>query len=89
MNAPWIELAAAVLRGVPRLPGALCRRRPELFDADDEDAADRAAAICRHCPALEPCGAWASTLRHNQRSGVLAGEFTPWVSHPSELKRRG
>ena len=88
MIAPWIEAVAAILRGTPRLPGALCRDRSEIFDAADEDTASRAAAICQHCPALQACGKWADTLRHNQASGVLAGEFRQWVSHPS-VGRKG
>jgi hypothetical protein len=88
VTAPWIELTAATVRGTPKLPGALCRQRPELFDGDDEETARLAAAICQRCPAFEPCRAWATTLRHNQRNGVLAGQHQPWVSHPSELRNR-
>jgi WhiB family transcriptional regulator, redox-sensing transcriptional regulator len=88
MTAPWIELTAAILRGTPRLEGALCRRRPELFDAEDDEAASRAAAICSQCPERKPCGAWADTLRHNQVNGVLAGELRLWVSHPSERRTK-
>jgi hypothetical protein len=88
MTAAWIELTAAIVRGTPKLSGALCRQWPELFDGDDEETADRAAAICQRCPALQACGEWAGGLRHNQRNGVIAGQFQPWVSHPSELRKR-
>lgn len=84
----WVELTAAILSGVPKLSGALCRRRPGLFDANDEVTADHAAAICRRCPALQACGEWAAGLRHNQSNGVIAGQLRPWVSHPSELQKR-
>ncbi len=83
MTAPWVELTAAILRGTPKLPGALCRRRSDLFDgADDQDARD-AAELCGRCPAREPCANWADTLRHNQINGVIAGQHREWISHPS------
>lgn len=87
MTAPWIELTAAILRGVPRLPGALCQRRSDLFDGDDDQAAQRAAELCHRCPAREPCGEWADRLAHNQIDGVIAGQRREWVSHPSVAKR--
>jgi WhiB family transcriptional regulator, redox-sensing transcriptional regulator len=34
--APWVELVAAIVRGMPRLPGALCRQRPLIFDAETD-----------------------------------------------------
>lgn len=83
MSAPWVELTAAILRGVPRLEGALCRRRAELFDGDDDQAARDAAELCGWCPAREPCAAWADRLAHNQAHGVIAGQHREWVSHPS------
>jgi len=83
VTAPWVEAVAAILAGVPRLEGALCRQRAELFDgADDQDARD-AVELCAHCPAREPCAAWADSLRHNQAHGVLAGQRRQWISHPS------
>jgi WhiB family transcriptional regulator, redox-sensing transcriptional regulator len=87
MSAPWVEAVAAILRGTPKLPGALCRDRSELFDGDNEDTAGRAAAICLRCPARRPCGAWANRLAHNQAHGVLAGEYREWVSHPSVARK--
>lgn len=85
----WPELVGAILRGVPSLPGALCRQRPGLFDGDDDETAEGAAAICRRCPALQACGARVDTLRHNQVNGVLAGQRREWISHPSEARKRG
>jgi Transcription factor WhiB len=81
MSAPWIELTAAIVRGTPRLPNALCRGRPELFDADDDETAAHAADVCHRCPDRLPCAAWADTLRHNQINGVLAGP-APAVGQP-------
>jgi hypothetical protein len=86
MSAPWVERTAAIVRGTPRLTDALCRGRVDLFDAEDTEAADRAAAICHQCPALQACGDWAATLRHNQAHGVLAAQHREWVSHPSETR---
>jgi WhiB family transcriptional regulator, redox-sensing transcriptional regulator len=87
MTAPWIEAVAAILRGVPRLEGALCRRRAELFDGNDDQDSRAAAELCGHCPARQPCAAWAETLRHNQINGIIAGQHRVWVSHPSVAKR--
>ncbi|RFZ05437.1 Transcriptional regulator WhiB [Mycobacterium marinum] len=87
MTAPgWVDLCAAILRGTPKLPGALCAGRAELFDGDTDEAATRAMLLCRHCPARDPCGDWADQLRYNQAHGVLAGQHREWVSHPSQLK---
>ena len=87
---PWAMAVAAILRGVPRLDGALCRdRNPEVFDVGTDEDAERAAAVCRRCPALQACGAWAAGLKHNEANGVLAGQLRVWVSHPSERRTRG
>jgi len=80
---PWVDLIAAALRGTPKLPGALCRQRSELFDGDRDQDAREAAELCGDCPAREPCGSWADSLRHNQMHGVIAGQRRQWVSHPS------
>ncbi|MCV7101530.1 WhiB family transcriptional regulator [Mycobacterium palustre] len=87
MTAPWADAIAAICRGVPRLAGALCRDLPELFDAADDETARQAAELCGRCPAREPCAAWASTLAHNEASGVLAGQRRVWVSHPSLIRK--
>jgi hypothetical protein len=77
----------ASLRGIPRLPGALCREQHQLFDLtaaggrDDEIAAAR--QLCERCPALDRCAAWADTLGDNDVNGVVAGRLFVWVSHPS------
>lgn len=87
MTAPWVEAIAAIVAGTPKLPGALCRQHPALFDGEDQESADRAAAICQHCPAIEQCAAWAGGLKHNQAHGILAGEHRVWVSHPSVARK--
>jgi WhiB family redox-sensing transcriptional regulator len=60
------------LRGIPPLPGALCRGEHELFD--DTDLPDEALELCSRCPALAGCTAWFEALpaRHRPR-GVIAG----------------
>ena len=73
---PWVDLAAAVLRRCPSLPGALCAGRAQLFDATD--AADRARAIslCCRCPARYACAAWIASLPKPSRPpGVVAGRY--------------
>jgi hypothetical protein len=83
-----ITLLGNILRGVPRLPGALCRGQHHLFDSDlPADVAD-AAALCNRCPALQACAEWSSGLKHNQANGVIAAEYRQWCQHPSDLKRK-
>jgi hypothetical protein len=68
-----VDLLAAILRSAPSLPGALCRGTdPRLFDADTEDDAQTAMAICRRCPEIVPCGAMAAERRVH---GVVAAEL--------------
>jgi WhiB family transcriptional regulator, redox-sensing transcriptional regulator len=73
-----VGLLAEILRGVPRLPGALCRGRHSLFDIDEknpayrERIADEAAAVCFRCPVLAECGRWAAHP-HARVRGVVAG----------------
>lgn len=87
MTAGWEGLVAAIIADTPRLPDALCRSRPDLFDGEDDEHARQAANICQRCPELQQCGEWAATLKHNQRNGVLAGEHHEWVSHPSLIRK--
>jgi len=77
-----LSLMAAVLTGVPRLPGVRCLGRGDLFDPAatgeaPEAAADRhnqAVGLCQHCPALDPCAAWVDSLKPSRRpGGVVAG----------------
>lgn len=63
------------------LDGAACVGRWHLFDprgAREPDAAlaervDRARAICRTCPVLNPCRDTAANMPSRNRSGVWAG----------------
>jgi hypothetical protein len=82
------ELFGQILRGTPKLDGALCRGRSQLFDSDDPLDVDDATAICHQCPALQACAEWAATQRHDKLSGVIAGELREWCQHPSDLIRR-
>ncbi|MFP1155540.1 WhiB family transcriptional regulator [Mycobacterium sherrisii] len=74
-----VDLLAAVLRGSPRLPRALCATHdPRLFDADDPADAAAAIAICRRCPEREPCASWCRALPARQRPhGVVGGRVYP------------
>lgn len=78
-----IRLLAKILTGLPRLADAACTGRGDLFapaaaDEDPDDLAYRheaAAGLCRTCPALAPCSAWAASLPPRQRpAGVLAAQ---------------
>jgi hypothetical protein len=79
----WVEAIAAIVQGTPRLPGALCRHQPMLFDGADEETARQAAELCNRCPAHTRCAAWASTLPDNKVTGVIAGRRYTFATHPS------
>lgn len=69
----WTNLADA-LDTIPRLPGAACVGRHQLFDGDDTEHHAAAVQICQHCPALQPCRDWFDALRPSQKpAGVTAG----------------
>lgn len=82
MTAPgWEQLLAAILRGQPRLPKALCRQQMYLFDADDPDIIERenqqreAMRLCGRCPELPVCRDFVDGLPKSQRPhGVVAGQ---------------
>jgi hypothetical protein len=77
-------LIGVILRGVPKLPGALCRDvDPAVFDGDDDDDHAAAAKICARCPARQQCSAHAETRQHNTINGIYAGRLHVWASHPS------
>jgi hypothetical protein len=69
----WVELLAAILRGTPRLSGALCVDRPELFDGEHNDTEDsdyprtQALRICGACPELSRCREWVDSLPRADR----------------------
>lgn len=81
MSAPWVELIGAIVRGQPKLDGALCRGHAPEFDGpeprdDPDDTAQRIAFainVCRCCPALRMCGAWFGALPVSDRpAGIVA-----------------
>ena len=67
-----VDALFEALRGIPPLPGALCRGQHELFD--DADLPNRALALCARCPALAGCSTWFEALPPKHRPpGVIAG----------------
>lgn len=68
----------AALGGPPRLTGALCVGRHQLFDTTGDDPAARqrqelAITVCRQCPVLVPCARWLeSTPSHQRPLGIVA-----------------
>ena len=79
----------AALAGLPRLTDARCRGQHHLFDmtadgsvpglggaAQVATARTQALAICKQCPALAGCRAWADTQRPRDLPlGVIAGRI--------------
>jgi hypothetical protein len=73
---PAVDLLTMVLQRVPKLPGALCRNRSELFDGEEPEDIAEAVALCARCPALDACRAWVDRLEYRARpSGVIAGRY--------------
>lgn len=71
---PEVDLLTLLLQRVPKLPGALCRNRSELFDSDGDADIAAAVSLCERCPALDACRTWADGLTYPSRpSGVVAG----------------
>jgi WhiB family redox-sensing transcriptional regulator len=89
----WVSLLAEILRGAPRLDGGLCRDRSLLFDAEHNDEQDReyatarAIELCRQCPCLAACRAWADAQPRGRLSGVVGGEVRQ-VRPSAEAKRK-
>ncbi|KAA1243111.1 hypothetical protein F0Q45_25845 [Mycobacterium simiae] len=70
---------------MPRLPGAACVGRWDLFDPRPDNDPDRdhteaaALQLCRTCPALAGCRRWVDSLSPKHRpAGVVAGRL--WES---------
>jgi hypothetical protein len=65
----------AVILPVPRQPEAMrdgtCARhpRPRLWEAATAAGVEQARSLCLACPALQPCRAWALSLRPCQDEG--------------------
>ncbi|WP_434158797.1 WhiB family transcriptional regulator [Rhodococcus sp. BGS-1C] len=79
-GAPWEALVVEILTDRPRLDGAACAGRAELFDpAEDDEHPDSvsfrhlaAQKVCLYaCPVLDECRAWAETEK--PRGAVLGG----------------
>lgn len=82
------------LMGAPRLPGARCIGRHQLFDPPGdheppEQVAQRHTAakrLCQSCDALASCEQWLDSLPRTRRPpGVIAGQIH---IHPSDKRRR-
>lgn len=90
-----MNLAAlfAALAGVPRLDGALCRGKHELYDSPEPDDISAATELCSWCPALTACADWVASLPPKQRpAGVVAGQIhvpvTPDATRPRGRPRK-
>lgn len=100
-----VTLVAAIVRGVPSLPGAACVGRWELFDEVagargqerrelERQRVERAAAVCRSCPARPGCPSRNGPYHHlpvlTQRrfapNGGSAGRSGGRPSHVVEVR---
>jgi hypothetical protein len=67
------ELLAEVLRGTPKLPGALCVKVPTIMDGTDDETIALALKVCSRCPCRQRCAAWAASLPVGALTGVVGG----------------
>ena len=77
------------LAGCPALPGAKCRGKSHLFNGEDGLEGERtrqAAQLCRRCPALDRCRAWADKQSPKALDGVVGARLYAYVSHESQRK---
>lgn len=82
--APWVAAVAAILRGTPSLPRALCRGDAR-FTSDDEADQAEAIEICQLCPELARCRQWVERLPPSRRpAGVIAGR----INQPTKPRKR-
>ncbi|MBN7411169.1 hypothetical protein [Mycobacteroides abscessus] len=85
---PYTALAG-IIAYAPRLPGALCRGKSEIFDVEDatDPRAQQALELCARCPALAACAAWIDGLPPTLRpAGVVAGRLP---TTPLKKRARG
>jgi len=79
----------ASLGPIPRLPGAKCVGRYDLFDSTKPDDVTAAIELCSFCPALAACAAWVDSLPPKRRPvGVTAGRVHRPPPEPSRQRRR-
>lgn len=69
----------AALTAVPRLDGARCRGRWELWDETiDPEVVEYTVNQCRGCPALNACENYLAGVKPSKRpAGVVAGRIIP------------
>lgn len=78
----------AALAAVPRLEGAKCLRRWELFDSDQPDDVAAAIELCGRCPCAVRCRAFVDSQPPNSLSGVVAGELHVWTQQNMRRPRK-
>ncbi|BCO57896.1 hypothetical protein KN246_14745 [Mycobacterium intracellulare] len=92
----WKSMAA-LLAGIPDLPGARCKGRADLFEATIAEHTKRASRAelelarttalrtCADCPALDRCRRWFGALPLARRPrGVVAGLVIGSTGLPSK-----
>ncbi|MCV7317255.1 WhiB family transcriptional regulator [Mycolicibacillus parakoreensis] len=92
-----VDLLREILADTPRLDAACAHpKRAWLFDPAERDEPveevrrrqTMALALCRQCPPIEACRAWADSLPPAQRVyGVVAGEVRERPKQRRKAKR--
>ncbi|TPG31661.1 DUF6455 family protein [Mycolicibacterium hodleri] len=89
LGPAWVDLTVEILRGTPRLDGALCVGNVDLFEGEDGRHGERTAvavAMCHRCEALPDCRRWLSSLPKAHRPpGVCGGQ---WMERQGEVLDR-
>jgi hypothetical protein len=89
---PQYDLIATILRDVPALPDALCRKFPGSHDDDDPMLTEIALAQCRSCPCLLRRQEWVESMsrrEHRALVGVWAGGCSKTEQLPPDTGRIG
>jgi WhiB family transcriptional regulator, redox-sensing transcriptional regulator len=75
VSPPWFALAEAILWRLPKLDGARCLGRYELFDGGGRNAetTHTAISICHACPALPQCDRCVASLPIDRRPPGITG----------------
>jgi hypothetical protein len=76
------DLLGEILASAPKLAHASCQNLGRVFDGDDAPSRAVAQLLCRSCPALRECGAWARAQPVGRLSGVIGGE----LYHPTSAQ---
>jgi hypothetical protein len=75
-SVPEYMLLVGILKGVPKMSDAACKKFPGLHH--DDSRRKIAKEICFSCPCLQECEDWVANMNTMERkllSGIWAGRY--------------